>query len=217
MSIETIMVSKQGVVAAPKGDTPPLQEPSKLIATVLIIGGGAAGITVAAGLRRRRPDLSITLVDASETHAYQPGWTLVGAGVFTLSQTLRREEAVIPKGVTWIKAAVSAVEADTNEVRLTDGRCITYRYLVVCPGLQLNWDEIEGLRETIGKNGVCSNYAKETVEYTWSCLELRRRSCISPPIIGAGVAWRKLQISSSVLRVKRCSACLSSFPHCKRL
>ena len=81
------------------------------------------------------------------------------------------EEAVIPKGVTWIKAAVSAVEADANEVRLTDGRCITYRYLVVCPGLQLNWNEIEGLQETIGKNGVCSNYAKETVEYTWSCLK----------------------------------------------
>ena len=67
---------------------------------MLIVGGGAAGITVAAELRRHRPGLSVSLVELSRSHSYQPGWTLVGAGVFRLAQTTRREETLIPKGVT---------------------------------------------------------------------------------------------------------------------
>ena len=59
---------------------------------VVIVGGGAAGITVAAGLRRHRRGLSAAIIEPSETHAYQPGWTLVGAGVFSMEQTQRRAE-----------------------------------------------------------------------------------------------------------------------------
>ena len=140
-------------------------------ASVLIVGGGAAGITVAAELRRHRPGLSVSLVEPSETHSYQPGWTLVGAGVFRLAQTTRREETLIPKGVTWIKGAVEAFHPDDNQVELTDGRWIAYRHLVVCPGLQLDWSKVEGLQEALGSNGVCSNYSTQSVEYTWRCLQ----------------------------------------------
>ena len=48
---------------------------------------------------------------------------------------------------------------------------MAYNRLVVCPGLQLDWDKIEGLSETLGRNGVCSNYSKDTVEYTWTCIQ----------------------------------------------
>ena len=140
-------------------------------ASVLIVGGGAAGITVAAELRRHRPDLSVSLVEPSETHSYQPGWTLVGAGVFSLAQTLRREESLIPKGVAWIKGAVATFHPDEHQVELTDGRRVTYRHLVVCPGLQLDWSKVEGLREALGSNGVCSNYSAESVAYTWRCIQ----------------------------------------------
>lgn len=140
-------------------------------ASVLIVGGGAAGVTVAAELRRHRPDLSVSLVEPSETHSYQPGWTLVGAGVFSLAQTSRREETLIPKGVTWIRGAVEAFHPDDNQVELMDGRRIAYRHLVVCPGLQLDWSKVEGLRDALGSNGVCSNYSAESVEYTWRCLQ----------------------------------------------
>ena len=65
---------------------------------VVIVGGGASGITVAAELKRHDPGLDIAIVEPSELHWYQPGWTLVGAGVFRRKQTERREEKLIPKG-----------------------------------------------------------------------------------------------------------------------
>ncbi|MFC0387658.1 NAD(P)/FAD-dependent oxidoreductase [Muricoccus vinaceus] len=140
-------------------------------ASVLVIGGGAAGITVAAELRRHRPDLPVTIIEPSDTHSYQPGWTLVGAGVFTLSETVRPMETLLPGGVTWIKEAVSTLLPDENLVELTDGRRVRYRHLVICPGLKLDWDRVAGLREALGSNGVCSNYSAETAEYTWQCLQ----------------------------------------------
>ncbi|GBQ26985.1 oxidoreductase [Gluconacetobacter sacchari DSM 12717] len=139
--------------------------------TVVIVGGGAAGLTVAARLRRARPNLSIAVIDPATTHAYQPGWTLVGAGVMALKDTLRQEGGLIPKGVRWLRAAVRSFTPENNLVTLADGRQIGYRRLVVCPGLQLDWGRIDGLTETLGRNGVCSNYARDTVEYTWSCIQ----------------------------------------------
>ena len=59
---------------------------------VVIVGGGASGITVAAELKRHDPGLDIAIVEPSGLHWYQPGWTLVGAGVFRRTQTERREE-----------------------------------------------------------------------------------------------------------------------------
>lgn len=136
----------------------------------LIIGGGAAGITVAAMLRSKVKG-SIAIVDPADTHAYQPGWTLVGAGVFSLEQTVKPEASVIPNGVEWIKKAASAFHPEQNIVELADGTTLGYRYLIVCPGLQLDWGKIEGLKETIGKNGVCSNYRGDLAAYTWECIK----------------------------------------------
>ncbi|MBM9402618.1 NAD(P)/FAD-dependent oxidoreductase [Gluconacetobacter azotocaptans] len=139
--------------------------------TVVIVGGGAAGITVASQLKRKRPNLSIAIIDPATTHAYQPGWTLVGAGVMKLKDTLRQEGGLIPKGVRWLRAAVASFTPEENTVTLADGRRIAYRRLIVCPGLQLDWSKIAGLEETLGRNGVCSNYSRESVEYTWSCIQ----------------------------------------------
>ncbi|GAN54545.1 NAD(P)/FAD-dependent oxidoreductase [Tanticharoenia sakaeratensis] len=153
----------------------PVASPSEIAVddrfTVVIVGGGAAGITVAAQLHRRRPNLAIAVVEPSTTHAYQPGWTLVGAGVMSLAQTLRQEGGLIPEGVDWIRDRVVSFEPDANTVTLGSGRKLGYRRLVVCPGLQLDWDKIEGLPETLGRNGVTSNYSRETCAYTWQCIE----------------------------------------------
>lgn len=138
---------------------------------VVIIGGGAAGITVAAELLKHRSTLSVAIVEPSESHAYQPGWTLVGAGVFSKGQTIRDEIGLIPKRATWIKAAARTFEPTTNLVTLGDGSSLNYRYLIMCPGLKLDWDGIAGLKETLGRNGVCSNYSASGAEYTWRCLQ----------------------------------------------
>ena len=158
-------------ISAMAGGPPVLAERSF---TVVIVGGGAAGITVAAELLRRRPGLSIAVIEPSETHSYQPGWTLVGAGVFTRRQTQRSEAAVMPKGVTWLRQAAKAFAPERNQVELADGSLVGYSQLVVCPGLQLDWTGIDGLAETLGRNGVCSNYAAEQADYTWQCIQSLR-------------------------------------------
>jgi len=137
---------------------------------VLIIGGGAAGVSVANNLRRVNKDIGIALVEPSEQHYYQPGFTIVGGGAYTLKQTQRREADLLPSSVKWIKDYAESFQPDANTVTLRSGEAIGYDYLVVCPGLQLDWQKIEGLRETIGQNGVCSNYSPDTVEYTAECI-----------------------------------------------
>ncbi len=153
------------------GPTPSSRPAAERRFTVVVVGGGAAGITVAAELRRHRPKASIAIVDPSETHSYQPGWTLVGAGVFTAQQTQRREETLIPSGVTWIRQAVTLFHPDVDAVELADGSRVGYDQLVVCPGLQLDWGKIQGLEETLGRNGVCSNYRIDAAAYTWECIK----------------------------------------------
>jgi sulfide:quinone oxidoreductase len=137
---------------------------------VLIVGGGNAGISVAAQILRKQK-VSIGLIDPSEKHYYQPAFTLVGAGTFSLQKTIRSEASVIPSGVKWIKESVSKFTPENNEVHTVEGQVYSYKQLVVCPGIQLDWDKVTGLKETLGKNGVTSNYLAEYTEYTWECIQ----------------------------------------------
>ena len=138
---------------------------------VLIIGGGNAGISTAAQLLRKNKKLQIGIIEPSEKHYYQPAWTLVGAGTFNIKKTIRDESSVIPKNVKWIKEAAASFEPEQNKVTTVEGNSFTYDYLVVAPGIQLNWDAVKGLKETIGKNGVTSNYLFKYAPYTYECLK----------------------------------------------
>ncbi|MDD5275823.1 MAG: FAD/NAD(P)-binding oxidoreductase [Methylovulum sp.] len=139
--------------------------------TLLIIGGGAAGVSVANTLRRQNATLDIAIVEPAEKHYYQPGFTIIGGGAYTLKQTTKNEADLIHPTVKWIKDYADTFHPGDNTVTLRSGDTLSYDYLVVCPGLQLDWDKIEGLRETLGKNNVCSNYSPDTVEYTWECIK----------------------------------------------
>lgn len=133
---------------------------------VVIVGGGSAGIATAASLLKRNHRLDIAIIEPSEVHYYQPGWTMVGAGVFDAEFTKRAEAKVMPKQVTWIKASAAGFTPDDNKVILCDGGEITYRVLVACPGIKLDWDAIPGLTQTLGNNGVTSNYRFDLAPYT---------------------------------------------------
>jgi sulfide:quinone oxidoreductase len=139
--------------------------------TLLIVGGGAAGVAVANNMRRQNPTITIGLIEPSEKHYYQPGFTIVGGGAYTLKQATKEEKDLIHPSVTWIKDYADSFQPDTNSVTLRSGDKVTYDYLVVCPGLQLDWNKISGLKETLGKNNVCSNYSVEHVEYTWTTIQ----------------------------------------------
>jgi len=94
--------------------------------------------------------------------------------VFDRAQTERRMADVMPKGVHWIRSAAAAFEPDRNEVVLEDGERIGYRVLVAAPGIKLDWDGIEGLKQTLGKNGVTSNYLFDMAPYTWELVQSLR-------------------------------------------
>ena len=140
-------------------------------ANVVIIGGGAGGISMAASLLKRDTSLKVTIIEPSDKHYYQAGFTLVGGGCFSPDNAIREEAGLIPRGVTWLKAAVTELQPERNSLLLDNGDSVAYDYLVVCPGLQLNWAGIEGLEETIGRNGVSSNYLLPYARYTWQCLQ----------------------------------------------
>jgi sulfide:quinone oxidoreductase len=193
---------------------------------VVIVGGGAAGIATAASVLARRPDLDILVVEPQTKHYYQPGWTLVGGGVFTAASTERDEESVMPRRAHWLKSAVAAFAPETNEVILDNGERIAYRMLVAAPGIKLDWGAIEGLPETLGKNGVTSNYRFDLAPYTWRLVQEfrggralftqppcrsnatapRRRRFIFPAIIGSGTVISRTRPSSFTPRV----ACFSA-------
>jgi sulfide:quinone oxidoreductase len=134
---------------------------------ILIVGGGTAGISVAHRLMRAIGNVGIAIIEPSEKHYYQPLWTLVGAGVFPKEESERDEYSLIPSGVKWIKERVVDVKPDSNIVKLDSGREISYDYLVMASGLQIDWHKIEGLTEALGKDGVCSNYSYALVGKTW--------------------------------------------------
>ena len=136
---------------------------------VLIIGGGTAGIMTAAQLKRKRHELQVAIVEPSETHWYQPAWTLVGAGTFDMDKTRRSEQSVMPKGVDWIKDRATEIHPAQNKVALASGRTVTYDFLVLATGLVNDYSLIEGLDHALETGAVCSNYVDP--EYTWKSLE----------------------------------------------
>lgn len=152
---------------------------------IVIVGGGAAGISVAASLLSRVKGQSIAIIEPADVHYYQPGWTMVGGGIFEAQDTARTMGSLIPKGVRWIKAAVAAFEPKDNAVLLDGCRVVTYRRLIVCPGLKLDWHKVEGLVETLGRNGVTSNYRYDLAPYTWelvTSLQKGRAIFTQPPM-----------------------------------
>lgn len=136
---------------------------------IVIIGGGTGGI-ITASLLRRAGEKDIAVVEPSRQHFYQPLWTLVGGGVVRKEATVRQEARYIPQGVHWIPERV--VELDPIQQRLTtnSGTHVSYDFLVVAAGVQLNWDAIPGLKEAVGKGNASTNYDYELAPKTWDLI-----------------------------------------------
>lgn len=167
---------------------------------VVIVGAGSGGIAAAASLLKRRSALRIALVDPADEHYYQPGWTMVGGGVFTAAKTRRKTRDLIPRGVSWIRQAVTGFSPEDSTVQLDNEQSLHYRQLIVAPGLTLDWGGIEGLPESLGKNGVTSNYSYEHAPYTWELVQnLKRGRAVFTqppmPIKCAGAPQKALYLS----------------------
>ncbi len=182
---------------------------------VIIVGGGTAGLSTAALLQNSTNPPDIAVIDPSDKHYYQPIWTLVGAGVFPKEMSEKNECDFIPDGVNWIKEAVESFDPENNKVVLRNGEIHSYDALIVAAGLQLNWSEIPGLSENVGKpgTGICSNYSYETVDSTWENIRNLKRGTalfthVSGPVKCGGAPmkitflaadyWRKQGLSNHI-------------------
>ena len=169
---------------------------------VVIVGAGSAGIATASSLLKRKRGLRIALIDPSSDHYYQPGWTMVGGGVFSKESTHRKMKKVSPSGVDWIQHSVIGFAPHDNTISLDNHAPIAYQHLVVAPGLKLDWAAVEGLEETLGKNGVTSNYLYEMAPYTWELVQgLGSGKALftqpAMPIKCAGAPQKALYLSAS--------------------
>lgn len=174
---------------------------------VVIVGGGAAGIAVAASLLSRDPNVDIAIIEPAEVHYYQPGWTLVSAGVFQAQDTARSMASVLPAGVRWIKSAVAAFEPQSNRLVLEGCRLVQYKQLIVAAGLKLDWNAIPGLAQTLGQHGVTSNYRFDLAPYTWQLVQgLQRGTALFtqplPPFKCAGAAQKAMYLAADHWRSK---------------
>ncbi len=136
---------------------------------ILVIGGGTAGIMVAAQLLKKNKGLNIGIIEPANVHYYQPAWTLVGAGTYDYDKTARPMGDIIPKGTTWIKDYASAFNPENNTVSTKSSGDITYDYLVVAPGLAYDFSLVPGLGDAMDKGVVCSNYTDP--KHTWDVVK----------------------------------------------
>ncbi|MEK4027823.1 FAD/NAD(P)-binding oxidoreductase [Pseudobacillus sp. FSL P4-0506] len=139
---------------------------------IVIVGGGSAGISTAARLLNGMKSLAndVAIIDPADKHYYQPLWTLVGGGAAKKEDTERSMEEVIPEGAVWIQQAVASFTHEENKIQLANRESLSYDYLVVAAGIEIHWEGVKGLREALGKGGVCSNYSYEYTDYTWEAI-----------------------------------------------
>ncbi|KAI9317368.1 FAD-dependent pyridine nucleotide-disulfide oxidoreductase [Zopfochytrium polystomum] len=143
--------------------------PSKTY-TVVVVGGGSAGISVAAQLAQypqfKGGKNQILVVEPNDYHYYQPLWTFVGAGLKPFEESRKPTKDIIPDRSDWLQDRVKGFFPERNMILTEKGEHIAYDFLVVAPGIQVNWNAIEGLSSALGKDGVCSNYHEEHVKST---------------------------------------------------
>ncbi len=138
---------------------------------IVIVGGGTGGIAVAAHLLKELDNPDIAIIEPSDTHYYQPGWTFVGGGIIEAEKTARPMSKIVPAGVKWIQDSVTTINPEENSLNTADEKQISYDFLVVAPGIKIDWESIPGLKESLGKNGVVSNYDYHAAPYTWRTIQ----------------------------------------------
>ncbi|CAJ1056452.1 sulfide:quinone oxidoreductase%2C mitochondrial-like [Xyrichtys novacula] len=172
---------------------------------MLVLGGGSGGIAMSARMKRMMGAGNVAVVEPSETHYYQPIWTLVGAGAKTVASSGRSTASVIPSGVKWVKSKVQEINPDTNTVRTDDGHEISYEYLIVALGLQLHYEKIKGLPEGFDYPKIGSNYSVATVDKTWKALQdFKEGNAVftfpNTPVKCAGAPQKIMYLSDAYMR-----------------
>jgi len=128
-------------------------------ARIVILGAGAGGAAFANRLVRRLDGASITVIDGRKEHWYQPGFTLIAAGLKPVGYSVSSTAGWLPKGATLIAEHAAAIDPVAKSVTTTGGQRVDYDFLIVATGLTLDWDAVEGFStDMIGQNGIGAHY-----------------------------------------------------------
>jgi sulfide:quinone oxidoreductase len=123
-------------------------------AKIAIVGAGPAGHAVAGQLARAKtfkPE-NIFLFDSRAEHHNQTAYTIVGGGLKGNANEMRKKENtyvvrnhtdILYKGISFRNETVNKINMPANEIE-TNKEKYKYDYLVICPGLSLRYDMIEG-------------------------------------------------------------------------
>jgi sulfide:quinone oxidoreductase len=141
-------------------------------ARIVIAGGGAAGLTAASHLAKALSGATITIIDGRKAHYYQPGFTLVAAGIKPKDYVISTTREYVPKGSTLINEGVAEIDPEGKKVVTSSGQTVPYDFLIVATGLELNYGAIEGMDTSrIGQNGLGSIYhSPDAAAATWQAL-----------------------------------------------
>lgn len=161
-----------GLALAGAAATPVRAQRVKTQARIVILGAGAAGTTMANRLVQRLDGATITLIDGRKRHLYQPGFTLIAAGLKPTGYSVSSNEEWLPDGIEWVNEAAAEIDPEAKRVVTAGGKTIAYDYLILASGLKLDWDAVEGFdMSLVGTNGIGAVYAgPEQALATWGAM-----------------------------------------------
>lgn len=125
----------------------------------LIVGGGTGGCAIGAKLSSEFGKNECIILEPATQHYYQPMFTMIGGGIKTLENSRRSMESVLPRKAKWIKDAAAKFSPNSNEVITSGGHTITYDFLVIAIGLQLNYSKVRVQQNKVHKTR-CNNYSR---------------------------------------------------------
>ncbi|WP_371059504.1 NAD(P)/FAD-dependent oxidoreductase [Rhodosalinus sp. 5P4] len=142
-------------------------------AHIVILGAGAAGTSLANRLVQRLEGARITIVDGRAEHWYQPGWTLIAAGLKPAEYSVSTTTEWLPQGVALRPEYAAEIDPEAKRVGLSGGESLDYDYLIVASGISLDWDAVEGFSlDMVGQNGIGAVYAgPEHAAKTWQAMD----------------------------------------------
>ena len=154
---------------------------------IVIVGGGLAGMSTAARLTLNLDNPDITVIEPEKlSTSYQPGQTLVAAGIWDEDDILYDRDDFVPDGVKVIKERAILFNPQENKLTTDKGQVVSYDYLIIATGLQLDFERIKGLEEAgraysagdntkllkaLGDNGICSIYTAKGATKTWEQMQ----------------------------------------------
>ena len=126
--------------------------PSK--ARVVVIGGGYGGATAAKYLRMWDPSIDVVLVERDATFVSCPISNLVLAGYSSMDEISRGYDGLRRHGVTVVRDEVTAIDSSRKSVKLANGADLAYERLIVSPGIDFTFSEVEGYESAMQAGAV---------------------------------------------------------------